>query len=232
MVLAVLVAPAQILAQDPDPALQLPGPGQDPGTATSADPAAPDPADSSAPGAAAPPVPAADPQPQAETTTGASSVSSRAGATVTVKDFDFTPASITVNTGDSVTWSNQGPAAHSATADDGSFDTGVYNAGSSRSHTFSAPGTIPYHCIPHPFMTGTVRVLASSSSSGGNSSKGGSTNSGSSASSGPSEAAAVASPGAAGSSTQLPSTGSDPLPLAVAGALLLCAGLLARRRAI
>lgn len=227
--LAALIAPARLLAQDP--VAQVPGEAEP--TPTTAEPpatppvtAAPDPGGpQSAP--AAPPAPTSDPPPQSSETAVTRAASSRAGQTVTIKDFSFGPASITVNAGDTVTWTNQGPTAHSATADDGSFDTGVFGAGASRSHTFDAPGTIAYHCTPHPFMTATVRVVASSSSGSSKGGSGSQPSSGSTAA--PSEAAATASPTAAGTSTQLPSTGSDPLPLAVAGALLLAAGLLARR---
>ena len=47
-----------------------------------------------------------------------------ASQSVTISDFKFTPGSVTVNVGDTVTWSNAGPTPHSATASDGSFDTG------------------------------------------------------------------------------------------------------------
>ena len=57
--------------------------------------------------------------------------------------------------GDTVTWSNNGPTGHSATANDGSFDTGILQKGSSGSHTFSQAGTFSYICTPHPFMKGT-----------------------------------------------------------------------------
>jgi plastocyanin len=161
-------------------------------------------------------------------TTKAGGATTAASGSVTIKDFSFGPASITVHAGDTVTWTNQGPTSHSATADNGSFDTGVFAAGGSKSHTFSAPGTFAYHCTPHPFMTGTVRVLASSSSSGGNSGSSGSgSGSGSSSpgTSAQSESAAVASPNAGASSSQLASTGFDPLPLTVVGLLLLAAGV-------
>ena len=35
------------------------------------------------------------------------------------------------------------------TADDGSFDSGLFGQGETFSHTFSTPGTYPYYCIPH-----------------------------------------------------------------------------------
>ena len=89
-----------------------------------------------------------------------------ASTTVTIKDFDFAPAAVTVNVGDTVTWTNAGPSPHSATANDGSFDTGVYGEGGSRSHTFDQAGTFSYICTPHPFMKGTVTVAGAASQGG------------------------------------------------------------------
>ncbi|MDE3077668.1 MAG: cupredoxin family copper-binding protein [Chloroflexota bacterium] len=70
----------------------------------------------------------------------------------------YSPATLTIHTGDTVTWTNAGSIAHSVTADDGSFDSGLLNHGASWSMTFSAAGTYTYHCAPHPWMKGTVVV--------------------------------------------------------------------------
>jgi plastocyanin len=77
---------------------------------------------------------------------------------VEIKDFAFGPATLTVKVGDTVTWVNKDVAGHSATADDGSFDTGVMSQGESGSHTFTQAGTYEYHCTPHPNMKGTIIV--------------------------------------------------------------------------
>jgi len=83
---------------------------------------------------------------------------------VTISDFQFTPATITIHVGDTVTWTNHGPSAHTATANDGSFNTGVLQKGHSASHTFTTAGTFTYICQIHPFMHGTVVVLANTAS--------------------------------------------------------------------
>jgi hypothetical protein len=137
-------------------------------------------------------------------------------------DFFFSPPSVTIAVGDTVTWHNSGQAPHTATANDGSFDTGTINAGGSGSHTFNSAGTFSYICTIHPNMHGTVRVLSSSGGSGGNAGA-------SSGGSGTSESSAVASPGAAGSSTTLPMTGLAVGGLALAGLAMLASGLLVRR---
>jgi len=70
----------------------------------------------------------------------------------------FLPYSVTVNVGDQVIWSNDDTAAHTVTSNDGSFDSGLFMAGTSFSHTFSQAGEYPYFCIVHPWMTGVVNV--------------------------------------------------------------------------
>jgi plastocyanin len=90
----------------------------------------------------------------------AASVHSAKDPRVTIADFSFSPASITVHVGDTVQWVNNGPSSHTATANDGSFNTGVLQKGQSASVVFHQPGTFPYHCSIHPFMHGTVVVLA------------------------------------------------------------------------
>lgn len=79
---------------------------------------------------------------------------------VSIVDFTFSPASITVNTGDTVTWMNTGSATHTATSDAGAFDSGLLKPGAGFSFTFSQPGTFTYHCNVHPNMHGTVVVQA------------------------------------------------------------------------
>jgi plastocyanin len=79
----------------------------------------------------------------------------------------FNPRSVTVSVGDSVTWTNADAVAHTATADDASFDTGNIAAGGSDSITFATAGSFAYHCAIHPAMTGTVTVQAAAGGSGG-----------------------------------------------------------------
>lgn len=90
-----------------------------------------------------------------------------AQATVPVSAADnvFQPSTITINAGDTVVWTNTGSNPHTVTADDGSFDSGIFTSGQSFSMTFSTPGTIPYHCTIHGApggvgMAGTIVVQA------------------------------------------------------------------------
>lgn len=170
------------------------------------------------------------------------SATAASSASVGARDNFFTPPSVTVQVGDTVTWSNGGHNAHTVTANGGGFDSGNLNPGQSFSQTFTQPGTVAYYCKYHRSlgMKGTITVKASGGAGGGGGSPGGGTN-GSSAAGTPSsgatttgpgsESAAGSSPGAAGTSARLPSTGLEIVPLAVGGGFLLAFGALVRRRA-
>ena len=81
---------------------------------------------------------------------------------VAVEDFDFSPASRTINVGDEVRWTFSG-SSHSVTSHDGAFDSGIKDAGGSFEFTFTKPGTYAYFCIVHPsLMTGTIVVRSAS----------------------------------------------------------------------
>ncbi len=77
---------------------------------------------------------------------------------VTIKNMKFDPAELTVAAGDSVTFTNADGAPHTATADDGSFDTGTLKKGDSVSITFAAAGVFAYHCAIHRSMKAVVTV--------------------------------------------------------------------------
>jgi LPXTG-motif cell wall-anchored protein len=167
---------------------------------------------------------------------------------VTISDFQFAPASVTIDVGDTVTWTNEGPTPHSATADDGSFDTGVFEAGQRRSQTFEQAGTFAYFCTPHPNMRATVTVRGASTGGGGGGSGGGGGDAGGGAGGGRGAAGETtgggsgtsggeSGPGTGGgtsgesSGTALPATGLDTGGLALLGLMTLALGALLRRRA-
>ncbi len=81
---------------------------------------------------------------------------------VAISGFVFSPATVTINVGDRVTWTNADSVAHTATATGGAFDTGDIAQGQSASVRFTRAGTYAYACTPHPSMTGTIRVRAAS----------------------------------------------------------------------
>ena len=75
--------------------------------------------------------------------------------------YSFRPGTITINAGDSVTWTNSSDAPHTVTSDSGSeLASSELDEDQTFSHTFDSTGTFAYHCTIHDYMTGTVKVLA------------------------------------------------------------------------
>ncbi|HEX3041000.1 MAG TPA: plastocyanin/azurin family copper-binding protein [Solirubrobacterales bacterium] len=78
---------------------------------------------------------------------------------VDIVEFTYQPDPVVVGVGGKVIWQNQDTAPHTATADDGSFDTGTIEKGKIGSETFKEAGTFTYFCEIHPTMHGTVEVV-------------------------------------------------------------------------
>lgn len=70
----------------------------------------------------------------------------------------YAPAAQTVEPGTWITWSNAGQDPHTVTAVDGSFDSGNLDPSEGFSWFFADPGTFPYVCTLHPWMTGQIIV--------------------------------------------------------------------------
>ncbi len=228
-------APAEPVPVEPAPTEPAPAPAE-PAEAAPA-PAEPAPAEPAPAPAEPAPAPAeqvsaapADPAEPSRKRRAKKKPAAVAAATknVTIADFQFTPASITVQEGDTVTWTNDGPTAHSATASDGGFDTGIFSAGGSRSETFDEAGTFSYICTPHPNMTGTIVVEASSS--GGSGSGSGSGDSGSTDTGSTDTGSTDSGTGSSSSGSSLPATGADVLVLALLGLFMLALGFALQRR--
>ena len=81
-----------------------------------------------------------------------------AGSVVEMRAMAFAPLRIEVNAGATVAFTNRERLEHTVTANDGSWDSGPIAPGGTWRHTFAQPGTYPFHCTPHPFMTGVVVV--------------------------------------------------------------------------
>ncbi|MDB5127597.1 cupredoxin domain-containing protein [Mucilaginibacter sp.] len=80
-------------------------------------------------------------------------------ANVSIKNFAFSPASVTIKAGGTVGWTNADADAHTVTDNNGGFDSGAINANAKYSHTFATAGTYTYHCTFHSMMaTATVVV--------------------------------------------------------------------------
>ena len=76
----------------------------------------------------------------------------------------FSPAKITIVIGvnNTVVWKNEDSDWHTAHSNIPEFNSGMIAPGASFTHVFERAGTFPYHCDPHPWMTGLVIVESSS----------------------------------------------------------------------
>lgn len=81
-----------------------------------------------------------------------------AGTPIEIRSFAFNPPTINVPLGGSLTWTNRDPIPHTATADDGTFNSNPLSNGQSYSYTFDQAGSFAYVCVFHPYMKGTVVV--------------------------------------------------------------------------
>lgn len=79
-------------------------------------------------------------------------------ATITIKNFDFMPMSVTVPAGSTVTWTNKDGEPHTVVSVDGAFRSGAIDQDQSFRFKFDKPGTYKYLCTIHPKMTATVTV--------------------------------------------------------------------------
>lgn len=80
--------------------------------------------------------------------------------TVNITNFAYDPTPLMITPGTIVTWVQNDASRHSATDDNGAFDTGLMNQGGSGSIQFNYPGVYTYTCSIHPFMHGEIDVSA------------------------------------------------------------------------
>jgi plastocyanin len=81
---------------------------------------------------------------------------------VMIENYAYGSASVTVNVGDSITWTNHDQASHDVvtTSAPSAFRSSLMATGQSWSYTFTTPGTYSYYCSLHPDMKAQVVVLA------------------------------------------------------------------------
>lgn len=77
---------------------------------------------------------------------------------VAVEGFAFVPAVLAVRPGDRVEWVNRDLVPHTATAADGTWDSGSLRKQARFALVFAADGTIAYRCAYHPQMQGVITV--------------------------------------------------------------------------
>jgi plastocyanin len=77
---------------------------------------------------------------------------------VTIQNFMFAPASLTVKAGSKVTWANLDQEPHTVVSDTGLFRSGALDTNESFAFKFDKPGTYHFLCTIHPQMVGTILV--------------------------------------------------------------------------
>lgn len=78
---------------------------------------------------------------------------------VTIDNFNFSPNTLTLSVGATVTWINHDNVPHVVSSAGNQFKKStVLKTGQSFSHTFMATGTYSYFCSIHPRMTGKIIV--------------------------------------------------------------------------
>lgn len=88
----------------------------------------------------------------------AQQVAAATAPTISIDNFSFNKATITVPAGTKVTWVNHDDMLHTVTDEGKTFKSDPLDSGDSYSHVFDKPGTYKYFCSLHPHMTGTVVV--------------------------------------------------------------------------
>jgi plastocyanin len=86
-----------------------------------------------------------------------------AQATVTIDNFTFSPAELTVPPGTTVTWVNHDDIPHTVVEENKSFRSKALDTDDTFSFTFTRAGDFTYFCSLHPHMTGKITVKPSAS---------------------------------------------------------------------
>ena len=79
-------------------------------------------------------------------------------AQIVIKDFMFTPTTLTIKAGSTVTWANKDDEPHTVVSDTGMFRSGAVDTDETFTFTFDKPGTYHFACSIHPRMVGTIKV--------------------------------------------------------------------------
>jgi plastocyanin len=100
---------------------------------------------------------------QATPATGPGAAASPSGGAeaVTIKEYEYAPADLTVPVGTTVEFTNEDSTPHTATSKEaGVFESGPIDTGKTGTIKLEKPGTFTYYCVFHPFMKGTITVTS------------------------------------------------------------------------
>jgi plastocyanin len=154
----------------------------------------------------------------------------------TPSKYAFSPRSVTISTGDRITWKNKSDASEGHTVTGDGLDSGRLKQGDKYTFKFKKSGTFKYLCSFHPDMKGTVKVHKQSGGGGGSGGDSGNDNGGGGTSAGGGTNGSDSSSGSSfdsgGGSSTLPLTGFGVSPLSLVGAILLIVGVTLRLPAV
>lgn len=77
---------------------------------------------------------------------------------VSITNFAFSPESLEVQVGDTVRFTNNDSSSHTASEENGVFNTGTLSPGETVEIVMDQTGTFGYFCAFHTFMTGSITV--------------------------------------------------------------------------
>lgn len=87
-----------------------------------------------------------------------SPATAQSGTTVSIDNFMFSPMTLEVNRGTTVTWVNKDDIPHVVASTTGQFKSRAIDTDGTFAYTFAEPGTYEYYCSVHPKMTGKIVV--------------------------------------------------------------------------
>jgi plastocyanin len=82
------------------------------------------------------------------------------GTAITIKQFTFAPTPLKAKVGDTITVANHDETRHTATANDGSFNTGDLAGNATGTIKLTKAGSVAYHCAIHDYMHGVIQISA------------------------------------------------------------------------
>jgi plastocyanin len=85
---------------------------------------------------------------------------SAAAAEIRIDNFTFSPQTLTVAQGTTITWVNRDDTPHRLAGTANQFKSPVLDTDETFTWTAAEPGKVAYFCTMHPHMTGTIVVTA------------------------------------------------------------------------
>jgi plastocyanin len=94
------------------------------------------------------------------TTAGTAAAQDKAAqeSAIKIDNFSFSPATVTIHVGDTVSWTNHDDVPHTVVSEDKSFKSKTLDTDENFSYTFTKAGSYSYYCSIHPKMTAKIVV--------------------------------------------------------------------------